>query len=358
MPMKRITYVSTSTRPLSQATLDEIASVSARNNARSNVTGILLSGGDIFLQILEGEALEVDRVLERIRKDPRHDDLQLIKVENSAPDRLFPDWSMQAIRLDDISDALIQAIRIILANMTESRRILGRYTQPAVLDFLNQGVNPLQVPYQTGDKVVLFGDIAAFDALSAFYSTEEVADHAGCFLEVLSTAVVRHGGQVNKYMGDKVLAYFPTDRVDDAIRSCLETLQAIRVLRANAAQCRLRNFLYGGFGLTLGPVIEGNFGTPLKLDYTILGHTVNMAARLESMTRSTGRALMFGESVKNACLETWPWEEMGQLQLKGESAVCSYFSLKDDIVHDTRSVDDMINHVLSTTEEHRRNCVC
>lgn len=358
MPMKRITYVSTSTRPLSQATLDEIASVSARNNARSNVTGILLSGGDIFLQILEGEALEVDRVLERIRKDPRHDDLQLIKVENSAPDRLFPDWSMQAIRLDDISDALIQAIRIILANMTESRRILGRYTQPAVLDFLNQGVNPLQVPYQTGDNVVLFGDIAAFDALSAFYSTEEVADHAGCFLEVLSTAVVRHGGQVNKYMGDKVLAYFPTDRVDDAIRSCLETLQAIRVLRANAAQCRLRNFLYGGFGLTLGPVIEGNFGTPLKLDYTILGHTVNMAARLESMTRSTGRALMFGESVKNACLETWPWEEMGQLQLKGESAVCSYFSLKDDIVHDTRSVDDMINHVLSTTEEHRRNCVC
>jgi len=155
--MKRITYVSTSTKPLSQATLDEIASVSARNNARSNVTGILLSGGDIFLQILEGEALEVDRVLERIRKDPRHDDLQLIKVENSAPDRLFPDWSMQAIRLDDISDALIQAIRIILANMTESRRILGRYTQPAVLDFLNQGVNPLQVPYQTGDKVVLFG---------------------------------------------------------------------------------------------------------------------------------------------------------------------------------------------------------
>jgi class 3 adenylate cyclase len=356
--MKRITYVSTSTKPLSQATLDEIASVSARNNARSNVTGILLSGGDIFLQILEGEALEVDRVLERIRKDPRHDDLQLIKVENSAPDRLFPDWSMQAIRLDDISDALIQAIRIILANMTESRRILGRYTQPAVLDFLNQGVNPLQVPYQTGDKVVLFGDIAAFDALSAFYSTEEVADHAGCFLEVLSTAVVRHGGQVNKYMGDKVLAYFPTDRVDDAIRSCLETLQAIRVLRANAAQCRLRNFLYGGFGLTLGPVIEGNFGTPLKLDYTILGHTVNMAARLESMTRSTGRALMFGESVKNACLETWPWEEMGQLQLKGESAVCSYFSLKDDIVHDTRSVDDMINHVLRTTEVHRRNCVC
>jgi class 3 adenylate cyclase len=356
--MKRITYVSTSTSPPSPDTLDEIARVSVRNNARAHVTGILLSGGEFFLQILEGEAVEVDRVLERIRKDPRHGDLQLIKVENSASDRLFPDWSMQAVRLDDMNDALIQAIRIILANMTESRRILERYTQPAVLEFINQGINPLQVPYQTGDKVVLFGDIAAFDALSAFYTTEEVAEHARCFLEVVSAAVVRHGGQVNKYMGDKVMAYFPTSRVDDAIRSCLETLQAIRALRANAAQCRLRNFLYGGFGLTLGPVIEGNFGTPLKLDYTILGHTANMAARLESMTRSTGRALMFGESVKDACQEPWPWEAMGQFQLKGESAACSYYSLKEDLVLDTRSVDDMINHVLSTTEEHRRNCPC
>ena len=356
--MKRITYVSTSTSPLSQATLDEIGNVSARNNARCNVTGILLTGGDIFLQILEGEVTEVDRTLERIRQDPRHGDLQLIKVENSAATRLFPAWSMQTARLDDINDALMSAIRIILANMTESRRILERYTQPAVLEFINRGINPLQVPYQSGDKVVLFGDIAAFDALSAFYSTEEVADHARCFLEVLSAAVVRHGGQVNKYMGDKVMAYFPTSRVDDAIRCCLESLQAMRALRANAAQCRLRNFLYGGFGLTLGPVIEGNFGTDIKLDYTILGHTVNMAARLESMTRSTGRALMFGESVKNACQEPWPWEEMGQLQLKGESTACSYFSLKDDIVHDTRSVDDMIDHVLSTTEEHRRNCLC
>ena len=83
-----------------------------------------------------------------------------------------------------------------------------------------------------------------------------------------------------------------------------------------------------------------------------------MAARLESATRSTGRALLFEESVKNACREAWPWEEMGPLQLKGQATSSPYFSLKDDLVRDMRSVDGILDQVLSTTEEHRRHCPC
>ena len=356
--MKRITYVSKTSKPISQATLDEIATISAENNARSNVTGILLSGGEFFFQILEGEEGAVDRALDRISKDSRHCEIQILKVDHDIFNRQFPDWSMQTVRLDDMNDALVEAARVMLANLAESRGILARYTQPTIRDFLSKGINPLLAPCQLEDKVVLFGDIAAFDLLSTFYPTEEVAEHASCFLEILSTAVVRNGGQVNKYMGSKVLAYFPNHCVDDAIRSCLEALNAVKALRANAAQCRLRNFLYCGFGLTLGPVIEGNFGSSFKLDYTILGNTVNMAARLESATRSTGRALLFEESVKNACREAWPWEEMGPLQLKGQATSSPYFSLEDDLVRDMRSVDGILDQVLSTTEEHRRHCPC
>ncbi|NBS16694.1 MAG: family 3 adenylate cyclase [Gammaproteobacteria bacterium] len=356
--MKRITYVSRASKPISQTTLDEIAKISIQNNGRVNVTGILLSGGDFFFQILEGEEEAVDCALDRISKDSRHCEIQILKVENPALNRQFPDWSMQTVRLDDMNDALIQAARVMLANLAESRGILARYTQPTIRDFLSKGINPLMAPCQLEDKVVLFGDIAAFDLLSTFYPTEEVAEHASCFLEILSTAVVRNGGQVNKYMGSKVLAYFPVSHVDQAIRSCLEVLNEIKTLRANAAQCRLRNFLYCGFGLTLGPVIEGNFGSSFKLDYTILGNTVNMAARLESMTRLTGRALLLEESVKNACREAWRWEEVGPLQLKGQATSSPYFSLEDEMTHDMRSVDEMLEQVLSTTEEHRRNCPC
>jgi len=95
--MKRITYVSRTAGPLAQSTLDEIATLSIKNNARSNVTGILLLAGEFFLQILEGEENDVDQTLERIRMDPRHSELQVLKVERDAVHRQFPDWSMRTV---------------------------------------------------------------------------------------------------------------------------------------------------------------------------------------------------------------------------------------------------------------------
>lgn len=356
--MKRITYVSTATKTVSKAELDQISTASIRNNAKAGVTGILLLCGNFFFQILEGEEESVDQVLERIRCDTRHQDLQILKVEKVQGQREFADWSMRTVYLDAINDTLVLAIRMMLSNLAESRSILERYTQPAILNFLVDGINPLEASHKTETKVVLFGDIAAFDALSGFYPTEEVADHASCFLEVLSNAVNRHGGQVNKYIGDKVLAYFTPEQADEAVLSCLESLEEIRTLRSNAAQCRLRNFLYGGFGLAMGPVILGNFGSTTKLDYTILGNTVNMAARIVGMTRSTGRALMMEEAVRNACQKNWDWDLMGNFQLKGQLSDSKCFSLRDEVVCDTRTVDEVISQVMSTTEEHRRNCQC
>ena len=356
--MKRVTYVSSATSKMTQDELDQISRISAHNNAKVAVTGVLLLCGDFFFQILEGPEDAVDQVMERIRKDPRHKDIQLLKVEQFDLERQFADWSMRTVFLDTINDTLVLAIRMMLATLAESRSILGRYTQPAVLDLLFKGSNPLETPHQVENKVVLFGDIAAFDALSSFYSTEEVADHASCFLEVLSNAVIRHGGQINKYIGDKVLAYFSPEQADAAVICCLESLNELRTLRANAAQCRLRNFLYGGFGLSIGPVIVGNFGSSMKLDYTILGNTVNRASRMVGMTRSTGRALMVEKTVMQACQTEWQWDFLGEFQLKGQIENSSFFSIKDDLALDTRTVDEMIGQVLSTTEEHRRNCAC
>ena len=356
--LKSITYVSTATHPLSQSEFDEISKVSVRNNSAVNVTGILVLCGEFFLQILEGEEADVDATLERIRRDPRHRDIQVLKVDHELLHRQFPDWSMQTVQLNHVNDTLIHGMRMMLGNLAESRYILERYTQPAVLKYIQEGKNPLEAPYVRKDKVILFGDIAAFDTLATFYSSEEVAEHASVFLEVVSQAVTEKGGEVNKYMGDKLMAYFDPERVDAAIECCLESLEKIRVLRSNAAQCRLRNFLYGGFGLALGPVIEGSFGSSYKMDHTILGNAVNVAARMMNFTRSTGSAIMVEESVVDASQTNWDWHQLGEFKLKGQMSERKYFSLSNEVVRDTRTVDEMIAEVMSTTEEHRRNCLC
>jgi hypothetical protein len=153
--MKRIMYISTTTRKLTDEEVEAIGRKSTVNNAKVGVTGVLLSANEFFFQILEGEEEDVEGVMERIRKDPRHQGLLILKAEYEVTNRLFGNWSMNTVRLDGMSDMLMQAVRIMLENITETHRIIERYTQPAVLQFMTEGINPLTVPVKKTEQVIL-----------------------------------------------------------------------------------------------------------------------------------------------------------------------------------------------------------
>lgn len=343
--MKRIMYISTTTRKLSGEEIDEIGRRSTANNAKVGVTGMLLSAHEFFFQILEGEAAVVDRVLERIRQDVRHRDVLILKAEPQITERYFAKWSMRTVRLDETSDLILQAIRRMLENIAESHRIIERYTQPAVLNFLTEGVNPLTVPVQKSEQVILFGDIVAFSYLSGLFPVEEVAQLVNLFLETCSRQIVAHGGQVSKYVGDCVMAHFPPANADQAVRACLEILREIQTLRCSAGPCRLQKFLYCGFGLSKGPVIEGNIGSSIKMDYTVLGDIVNLAARLEGLTREIGKAIALSEPVREACREPWPFMRSGEFHLKGQTHAHPIYSLDDPAVKDIKTYQDILTEV-------------
>jgi adenylate cyclase len=94
----------------------------------------------------------------------------ILKSEHDIAERLFFMWSMKTIRLDSANDIILQAIRIMLENVTESHRIIERYTQPSVLKFLTEGINPLSVPVKKTEQVVLFSDVVAF----SYYAWSQV----------------------------------------------------------------------------------------------------------------------------------------------------------------------------------------
>ena len=345
-------YISTATRRLSGDEIEEIGRVSSKNNLKVGITGILFSAHEFFFQILEGDESAIDLLLVRLRNDSRHQDLVILKAEHGITDRLFAKWSMKTIRLDNSNDMILQATRIMLENITQSHRIIERYTQPAVLRFLTEGINPLSAPVQKTGKIILFGDIVAFSYFSERYPVEEVVDLVNQFLEISSANVVQEGGEVNKYVGDCLLAYFLPDNADGALAACLKTLKDLQKIRLRANRTELYRYLYCGFGLSEGLVIEGNIGSTIKKDYTVLGNMVNLASRLEGLTRQVGKAIVLSESVRESCKQPWNFLPLGNFDLRGQSRSLPTYSLDDPAVSDFRNDKLLLSELESTRPTH------
>ncbi len=223
----------------------------------------------------------------------------------------------------------------MLENITQSHRIIERYTQPSVLRMLTQGINPWEMPTKKAEKVILFGDMVGFSCLSQRFPVDEIVAVVDDYLDICSKRIKECGGEVPKYIGDCVMAHFPPEYADAAIEACTKVLQDLRDRRATHPS-GLARFLFGGFGLTEGQVIEGNIGSTIKMDYTLLGDPVNLAARLEALTRTLRRAIAIGGSIRQRTKEPWPFECVGEFRLKGHDEPCTVYSLDLPLVLDFR----------------------
>nr|WP_305908609.1 BLUF domain-containing protein [Methylomarinum sp. Ch1-1]MDP4521453.1 BLUF domain-containing protein [Methylomarinum sp. Ch1-1] len=311
--LKRIMYVSTMHAAFSDEEIVELGRKSSLNNQKLGLTGVLISVHEYFFQILEGQPSVVDTLLEKIRSDTRHRDLTILSAEYGLEQRLFSDWGMRTVCLNEESGVLLQAIRMMLRNIAQSHHIIGRYTQPAVLKLLTEGTNPLTVPVKSTEKLVLFGNMLGFSTLSDRFSAEEIAEIINSYLETCSSCIIEHGGQVAEYVGTSLIAYFPFNQADAAISSCLDALRGLKALRDQDNP--LYNAVYGGFGLAAGAVIEGNIGSSVKMNYTILGETITRATRLQSLGSNAGKAIALSETVQQSAQSSWNFQKLPETVL-------------------------------------------
>ena len=330
--MKRITYVSRLAKRLSDEQLRHIGDVSARNNLRDNITGVLIYVSGLFFQIIEGEAHAIDRLYARIRRDPRHGDLVCLKAETNRRDRLFPNWSMQLINLEETGGDLVGPMRTLVQHLFESHSIIKHYTPSAVLDILNQGLNPLAKTVHQADRVILFCDMVRYSLFAETHPIEEVARVLNTFFAVCASHIAEHGGDVTKYMGDCVMAYFPPDRADAAIRACFGVLCELARRREGNGQSTAHSYLRCGFGISMGTVLEGNFGAVEKVDYTIIGDAVNTASRLQELTRQVNRAVLCSAAVREAAGADWQFVSLGERSFKGKERPTHVYSVEHESV--------------------------
>ncbi len=203
----------------------------------------------------------------------------------------------------------------------ELRSRLERYHSPAVVEEVmrGEGEDPL-TELQPREVTVLFADLVGFTALAERLPPKEVALLLRGFFNGAAEAVFGAGGTLDKFIGDCVMAFFGApirqpDHAQRAVRAAVEMLafldreNAVRRRQGLATlECRV--------AVNSGPVVVGNLGSDQRVDYTVLGNTVNVAARLEESVAGPGQ-IVVGPETHHLLAGAFPSEALGSFQLKG-----------------------------------------
>jgi adenylate cyclase len=174
---------------------------------------------------------------------------------------------------------------------------------------------------QVREITALFCDIRGFTALSANRPPAEVVAQLNNFLGVMVDIVeLRHGGMINKYLGDGFMALFGASSRESA--HAVAAVSAARDMLAAATSFTI------GIGINTGSAIVGNIGSPTRLEYTAIGDTINLAARLEALTKTLDTPLLFGRATRERLPDALSVRALGQHVVRGQPAPVEVFSLE------------------------------
>jgi len=174
---------------------------------------------------------------------------------------------------------------------------------------------------------------------------------ADYYLSICSKLITEAGGEVTKFIGDCVMAYFDGDQGDAAIQAGLDILLEVAMLRGYAGEDSPLKVLYTGIGIAKGVVIEGNLGSQVKKDYTIIGDAVNGASRLEALTRDLPRSLVFSQGVKNSTNKAWDFVHLGSYPLKGKASPTEVHSIDREITRKSSDGEQIARDITEYLDE-------
>jgi class 3 adenylate cyclase len=264
----------------------------------------VLAAGFVFSYLLaKREVAPIERLTAAASAiEERNFDTRSLAAVTARPDeigrlaRVFSEMGETVLAREDKLDSLVQERTSALAERTEQLESLSnklsKYLSPQLYTSIFHGRKEVEIVSTRKKLTVFFSDLVGFTETTEHLESEELTDILNRYLNEMASIALKHGATVDKYVGDAIVAFFgdPESRgVAEDAKACvamaIEMQQRIAELESEWQRVGLERPFRARMGINTGFCTVGNFGSQKRMDYTIIGRTVNVAARLESAAR-------------------------------------------------------------------------
>ncbi len=298
-------------------------------------SGVAFPLGHVFSRVVVQPVNEVGKGLERIGAGDFH---TRVEVENKDElgelaqrvNQMGGELTRLYEELRGLNENLQQKVAEQLQEIEHARE-LKRYLSPQLAESILSGTVSVDLVSSRKNLTVFFSDIRGFTALSERMEPEELVDLLNEYLTLMTDIVFKHGGTLDKYIGDSIMVFFgdPIPYQNHAERAVLMALE----MKAQLGTLQKRWFaekeelLTIGMGVTTGYVTVGNIGSPARLDYTVIGNQVNLASRLADMAEP-GQILV-AERTLLAVRDLVDATEISEVTLQGVSRPVKVYEINE-----------------------------
>jgi class 3 adenylate cyclase len=175
---------------------------------------------------------------------------------------------------------------------------------------------------------IMICDLRDFTRISDNWPRDDVIDLLNSYFDAMSEPIARHGGEILKFIGDGLLAIFPLDQPSacaNLLHAVAEARQAMAALNKSNGETGRAPLNYG-IGVHVGDVMYGNIGSQTRLDFTVIGPAVNMASRLEALTKQLGRNVLLSRAFADLVQSDFDLERVGEYPVRGFSDPIELFA--------------------------------
>lgn len=241
-------------------------------------------------------------------------------------------WAWQHNWVLGLAPVVVLIIGLMVLNMawgffaeTRAKRqitgLFGQYVPPELVEEMSHDPSRFNMHSESKELSILFSDVRGFTTISESLTPQQLSDLLNEFLTSMTTVIHGYHGTIDKYMGDCIMAFWgaPLDNpkhARDAVLAGLAMQAALATLNVSFA-ARGWPQLHVGVGVNTGRVSVGNMGSRFRMAYTVMGDVVNLASRLEGITKQYAVPMVVGEST-HAALPEMAFVELDQVRVKGK----------------------------------------